>query len=348
MQHNAIITANRVIYQEEIFPELEEKFGYLTNKHEQFIQMLDLIDINAIYPRRLWDAFFGRPVSSRHSFVRAFMAKIIWGIDTTKDLIERLKVDRVMRCTCMFDYRVKKLPSESSFSRAFKELSELDIASKIHEYLIIEHCSSELYEHTSIDGSSIEVAEKAVIVEKKIRTTQDQLGQTTQEILEDLPDVCNFGAKKDSNGKGFKWKGYKLHAAVNDYNIPIAAVVTSASVNDTLCAIPLVRIVEQRVDNLYYLMDKGYDSAATHAEVKSHGKVALIDFNHRGNEKDARSFDVNEKRHYGNRAFSESFFSHLKMQYLPNYILYRGIKKVTSVLNFALSVITAVQIVKYA
>lgn len=348
MRNNSIITANRVIYQEEIFPDLEEKFGYLTNKHEQFIQVLDLIDLHAIYPRRLWDALFGRPVSSRHSFVNAFIAKTIWGISTTVDLIERLKVDRAMRSICCFDHRVKKLPSEASFSRAFKEISALNIASKIHEYLVLVHCSEALYEHTSIDGSAIAVAEKAVTIEKKSRTTQEQLTQTTDAILKDLPKDCNFGAKKDSNGKGYKWKGYKLHAAVNDYNVPLAAVVTSASVNDALCAIPLIRIVEERVDNLYYLMDKGYDSAAIRTEVEKHNKVALIDFNHRGNDNDTRGFDLNEKQHYGKRAFSESFFSHLKMQYLPNYILYRGIQKVTSVLNFAMSVITAVQIIKYA
>ena len=55
MQHNQILTANRVIYQQEIFPELNASFGYLTNNHEQLIQILDLIDLDSVYPRRLWD-----------------------------------------------------------------------------------------------------------------------------------------------------------------------------------------------------------------------------------------------------------------------------------------------------
>ena len=61
MQHNGIVTANIVIYQQEIFPELKSDFGYLTNKHEQLIQLLDLIDLDEVYPRKLWDNFFGRP-----------------------------------------------------------------------------------------------------------------------------------------------------------------------------------------------------------------------------------------------------------------------------------------------
>lgn len=48
MKHNGIITANRVIYQEEIFPELKNEFGYFTNKHEQVVQILDMIDLNEV------------------------------------------------------------------------------------------------------------------------------------------------------------------------------------------------------------------------------------------------------------------------------------------------------------
>ncbi len=415
MQHNRIITANRVIYQEEIFPDLMDRFGYRSKKHEQLIQILDLIDMDSVYPRRFWDSGFGRPKINRQAFLAAFIAMIIWHIQTAEMLRERLAADKFLRSICGFDYRVNKLPSKSSFSRAFAELSVLNIGDKVHELLIIEHCGSELYEHSSIDASAIAVAEKAVatkkapsreeikmaksalkelakqekLVQKEARTqamallngtqvlpkvtvvadivknnaakanailqrrpkkytAKDQLGQTNSEIFAKLPVVCNYGSKHDSNGNQHTWKGYKLHIAVNDYNVPVAAMVTSASTHDSLCAIPLIRITEQRIDNLYYLMDKAYDSSAIHTETDSHGKVALIDFNHRGDKGDTRKFDPNEQRHYGNRAFAESCFSNLKIQYLPRYILYRGISKVKCLLNLALSVITATQIIKYA
>ena len=354
---------------------------------------------------------------------------IVWHIQTTDMLRERLVADKFLRSICGFDHRKDELPSLSTFSRAFAELSKLNIGDKVHELLIIEHCSTDLYEHTSIDASAIAVAEKAVatkkqpsreeiklakaalkeltkqekIVQKETRkqakaflkmkrtqeitneqaacatehivpqpsvpeavivnaakatatlnrrvekyTAKEQLKHTNSEILARLPVVCNYGSKNDSNGNQCTWKGYKLHLAVNDYNVPVAAMVTSASVHDSLCAISLIRTTEQRIDNLYYLMDKGYDSAAIRTETAIHGKVALIDFNHRGDVNDTRKFDSNEQRHYNNRAFSESCFSNLKMQYLPNYILYRGISKVKCMLNLALSVITATQIIKYA
>lgn len=349
MKHNKIVAANRVIYQEEIFPELCQDFGYLTNKHEQLIQVLDLIDLNEIYPQRIWGSFFGRPKANRHNFIRAFLAKAIWNIAETKDLIAYLKIDRALRVICGFDGRSNVVPSESTFSREFKELSKLNIGDKIHQYLVVEHCSYQLYEHLSFDASAISASERPVVstVTEK-RTVAEQITMTTSEILADLPVVCNFGTKKNSNGKTETWKGFKLHIVANEYSVPLASVVTSASVHDSLCAIPLIRITEERVDGLYYLGDKGYDAAAIRAEIASHGKVPLVDFKNNRNGESTGEFVGNQVERYKKRTFVEGVFSNLKMNYLPRYILYRGIEKVRFVLNLALSIITAFQIIKYA
>jgi transposase len=128
MNSNRIITANRVIYQAEIFPDLKQEFGYLNSKHEQLIQLLDLIDLNEVYPRRLWDKGFGRPKVNCHNFVRAFIAKVLWNISNTKDLIAYLQVDRALRVICGFDGRRNTVSSEASFSREFSRMSKLGIA----------------------------------------------------------------------------------------------------------------------------------------------------------------------------------------------------------------------------
>lgn len=421
MHNNAIVTANRVVYQEEIFPDLADRFGYLTNNHEKLIHIMDLIDLNEIYPRSMWDAFFGRPPAHRHAFVWAFVARIIWNIKTSKDLIAYLKVDRVLRAICGFDSRSSEIPSESAFSREFAQLSELNIGDKIHAYMVKAHCSEQLYEYGAIDSSAIEVAESAVVTKKPAKeqakknsageeitakgitapqnegfvteaqelvvgvaqesvqpiaktitrvvseavtannpeevntlfddkkyTAKDQLSQQNKDIIALLPSVCNFGCKTDSKGYKYTWKGYKLHVVVNEFSVPIVSLVTSASVNDIMCAIPLIRNTEATADVLYYLGDKGYDAVAIHDEIKKFDKVGLIDFNRRGNPKDVRSFTPQQKSRYGNRSFAESCFSTLKMQYLPAYILFRGVKKVKCLLNLALSVITAAQIIKFA
>jgi hypothetical protein len=338
MQHNKIITANKVIYQEEIFPGLNLRLGTVTGFHEQLIQVLDLVEMESIYPQRIWNSGFGRPPLNHQAILRAYIAKTMLNLSTTVDLIERLKVDRVLRGICGFDYRSDSIPSESTFSRVFADLSECSVGDKTHALLVDAHCSEELYEHGAIDASSIAVAEKAVKPkDKKKLSTEIQHNQTLVEIMRNLPQQCDYGAKRDSNGNQHAWKGYKLHLVVNEYNVPLASVVTSASMHDSLAAIPLIRMTEERVDMLYYAADKAYDAKYIRDEIHDFGKVDLIDFNHRNNKNDERQFTPQEKMRYAKRTFSESSFAQIKMNYLPRYILVRGIKKVQCLLNLVIT-----------
>ena len=83
-------------------------------------------------------------------------------------------------------------------------------------------------------------------------------------------------------------------------------------------------------------------------EISEAGKIALIDFKANRNGVITGEFIGNQIERYKKRTFAESHFSNVKLRYLPRYILYRGIDKVRGLLNLVLSVITAVQIVKYA
>ena len=56
------------------------------------------------------------------------------------------------------------------------------------------------------------------------------------------------------------WKGYKLHLDVSDTGFPITACVTGANVHDSMPAIPMEKMTEQRVAFCYSLMDPAYDS----------------------------------------------------------------------------------------
>lgn len=51
------------------------------------------------------------------------------------------------------------------------------------------------------------------------------------------------------------WTGYKLHLDTIDGGIPVSALVTSASLNDSQAAIPLATITGERIINCYDLMD---------------------------------------------------------------------------------------------
>jgi hypothetical protein len=47
--------------------------------------------------------------------------------------------------------------------------------------------------------------------------------------VRELPVLCDVGAKKNSKGHKETWIGYKLHAHVNDCELPVSAVLAAAS-----------------------------------------------------------------------------------------------------------------------
>ncbi|MCL4502625.1 MAG: transposase [Deltaproteobacteria bacterium] len=84
--------------------------------------------------------------------------------------------------------------------------------------------------------------------------------------------------------KGYEetWRGYKLHADVNDCGLPISVALTAASLHDSQAAIPLMKLTSERVDYLYDLMDAAYDAQPIYAVSRSLGHVLIIDKNGRG------------------------------------------------------------------
>ena len=86
-------------------------------------------------------------------------------IPTTTMLIERLQIDKSLRRICGFD-SLGDVPSESTFSRAFKEFSDRGLPSFVHEALILATKSTQLIGHVSRDSTLIEAREKPKVKEK--------------------------------------------------------------------------------------------------------------------------------------------------------------------------------------
>src|ERR1700722_11371293 len=84
--------------QTEIFPFLENSLGELTIKHREVIQAIELVKLHRYLPVNYRGV--GRPAEDRFCIANAFLAKAILGIAKTKDLIERLKVDKQLRHIC--------------------------------------------------------------------------------------------------------------------------------------------------------------------------------------------------------------------------------------------------------
>jgi hypothetical protein len=144
------------VIQHELLPELRAE-GPLTPKLEKVVHILEWVRIEE-FTGSSWCGV-GRPPIERAWLANAFVAKSVLGLNTTVGLIERLTIDRVLRRICGFPL-CKKLPSETTFSRAFDEFAQAGLGQRVHEAFIKAHLADELIGHISRDGTAIEARER--------------------------------------------------------------------------------------------------------------------------------------------------------------------------------------------
>lgn len=347
--------------QHELLPELKTETT-LTPKLEHLIHIFEWVRIEDF--THTSQRSVGRPRFERGWLANAFVAKAVLRLPTTAALIERLTIDRSLRRICGFPLN-RKLPSEATFSRAFDEFAQAKLAERVHEALIREHLGNALIGHLSRDGTAIEARERPrrdgetdkKPAKKRGRPRRGearegtgksrikrQRQQTLDEMLEEIPKACDRGAK--SNAKGYKtsWNGYKLHIDTADCGVPIAAMLSSASMHDSGAAIPLSLISAERVTHLYDLMDAGYCSLDLHEHSRSLGHVPLIDHNPRGGEKEA--FEPADAVRYQERSVAERVNARLKDEFGGRNAMVRGSTKVMSHLMFGILALSADQLMR--
>ena len=227
---------------------------------------------------------------------RSFIAKFVLKIPYTKQLVHILRQDDQLRIICGWDH-YQNVPSESKFSRVFKEFSLTSLPDRTHQALIKEFYEDLIIENTTFDSTNIEVREKPLKKspakerkkeKDKERRRKKRMGEPNLRELqlkesdfrkaqENLPKQCDKGLKKNAHGFHTFWIGYKLHASVDDNGIPLAAILTSASCNDCEAAIPLAKKTNEVSTNLYDLMDAAYDYPEIKEHSKSLGHVPIVD-----------------------------------------------------------------------
>lgn len=351
-----------------LFPRLEDQLGELTEEYKKFIVILELVRIEEfIRSSQFRD---GRPPKDRAPMARAYLAKIFFKIPYTKHLIERLKLDRQLRKICGWDFDVS-VPKKSQFSRVFKEFASYALPEKAHDALIEVFYKDQLVGHVVKDSTPLEAYEKPLkkdsvenrILAKRNKRKAKLSGELTRrqkqlqekdvtKMIDDLPKSCDKGMKKSAQGYTTIWKGYKLHAAVDDNCVPLAVIVTSASLNDCEVAIPLASKIHTKVRNCYDLMDAAYD----HPEIKEHslslGHVPIIDKCPSGKAQKAEKEKEKERKkilnvktaedlRYKERFSKERFNAVYKDYSVTRSILYRGHEKVSCHVMFGVLTITA-------
>lgn len=336
-------------FQHELFPFLrEEEHWELSPTLEKVIRVLEFTLVDRfIHSSR---GCVGRPPQDRVALARAFVAKAVLDLPTTEALIDRLQADRALRRMCGFE-RFRSIPDASRFSRAFAEFTALQLPARVHEALIRSQLGDQLIGHIARDSTEIEAREQPAPKAKPVPSAEvptapkkrgrpkkgeerpqaptrieRQVTQTAEQSRAELPSACDVGSKK--NSKGFKetWTGYKLHIDTADGDIPVHAILTSASVHDSQVAIPLMRQTSQRVTYLYDLADAAYCSPILRAESRRLGHVPLIDHNPRRGEK--IDFAPHEAERYKVRSQVERTHSHLKDNHGGRHVRVRGHAKV--------------------
>lgn len=334
--------------QSELFEWLAEGLGELSPKQQQLVSILELVRIESFVSRRV--QVKGRPLEDRRSIARAFVAKAVYNLETTRQLLDRLSSDVKLRRICGWE-RVGGIPSEATFSRAFAEFAVSQLPARVHEALIAQYQKPRVIGHISRDATAIVAREKAA---KKLKVPkvkgeptrlERQAKMTLAEMLAELPCVSDCGTKRNSKGHRSHWVGYKLHLDVADGGIPISCILTSASVHDTQAALPLATLTAQRVVNLYDLMDSAYDVPSLRQKSVDLGHVPIIDgHTRRGGVKP--QFAPHEAQRYKERTTIERVFARLKEEFGARTVRVRGPAKAMTSLLFGIVVLTADQLLR--
>jgi hypothetical protein len=366
------------IMQVSLLPSLQEQLGPLSDKHRQLVAVLSMIQLETMVSN--WSGGVGRPAKNRRAIARAFVAKAVFNLNATRQLLDRLSVDICLRRLCGWESQ-REIPHESQFSRAFAEFAASALPQRLHEALIKATQQERLIGHISRDATEIEGREKplrtpvAAAPVKPIRKRgrpkkgeqppppeptrlERQAAMTLEQMLDDLPRACNVGSKKNSKGYRETWVGYKLHLDVADGQIPISCILTSASLHDSQAAIPLARLTARRVTNLYDLMDSAYDARSIHEQIRGLGHIPIIDAHPRRDAAQKAELQAEEKRRkllsynyaedvrYRERTTVERVNARLKDEFGGRMIRVRGNAKVMCHLMFGIVALAADQILR--
>lgn len=349
-----------------LFPHVQRCLDrQLTAKQRRLIAILEIVRIEehvlAGFAQRL-----GRPRKDRQAIARAFIAKAVYHVPETELLVEMLRTQPTLLAICGWP-DVGALPSPSTFSRAFTEFAASNLADRVHQALVQEHVSEHLVGHISRDSTAIVAREKPLkkrpkppspkrrrgrpkqgeVVDRSDQPQKrlpQQINQSPQEALAELPTACDVGMKLDSKGHKTVWIGYKAHFDVNDVGLPITVVTTSASLHDSQVAIPLEKLTAQRVTSLYSLMDAAYDAALIKQCCRELGHVPIIDPNSRRGGK--LPFDPPTAQRFKERSVVERAYSRLKDDFGGRQVRVRGHRKVHAHLMFGVLALFADQLLQ--
>ena len=353
--------------QPSLFNFIEDEIGELDEEQKLFVRVAESLELRQIAARYGWCGN-GRKPSSRLAIFKLLLMKHVWNWPETKDALGEVRRSPALRRLCGWEAK-SDIPSESTVSRAFADFAIDKMADDLLARFAGKIFKDRIVIHRSIDSTEIDARERPATKDEKadaaktaaIKAQIDanaedynalalQKDRNLDTNMSLLPTLCDWGCKRNSKGKTQFWRGYKLHIAVADGDIPIAACLTSASVHDSKAAIPLMQKADSVALSLYDLEDAAYDASEIRDFSEANGHVAIIDSNPRRGEPkpDGRGerfvrIVPAEKVRFRNRSGVERVNGHLHDAHGGRHVRVRGHAKVFLHLLLGLLVIAVEQ-----
>lgn len=350
-----------------LFNFIEDEVGELDENQKLFVRVAESLELERVVMKYSWCGN-GRKPSSRLAIFKLFLMKHIWDWPKTKDALAEVRRAPALRRLCGWE-SVADIPSESTVSRAFENFALDNIADQMLHDFAAKISDGHAALHRSIDSTAIDARERSATKDEKAEAARNaaikakidanvadfnalalQKDRDIDTNLSLLPRLCDWGCKRNSKGKVQYWRGYKLHIATVDGDIPVAACLTSASVHDSKAAIPLMQKADGTILSLYDLEDAAYDAKEIRDFSIAANHIPIIDANpRRGKSKpDSKGeLAVNiipaEKVRFRNRSGVERVNGHLHDAHGGRHVRVRGHAKVFLHLLFGLLVIAVEQ-----
>jgi transposase len=140
----------------------------LTEQEKRLVSILEVVEVKRHIFRRSANQWLGRKKLDSEAVARSYVAKELYRHSTTRNLIRALQSSLLLRRICGFE-ALCDIPSESTFSWAFKKFPESALGHRVHDVLVHDYLSGELIGHISRDSTAIVGREKPVRKTKESR-----------------------------------------------------------------------------------------------------------------------------------------------------------------------------------
>jgi len=146
--------------QQTLFPHLSATCDDpLTVQHRELIWILAAVRVEECIAGPWHRHTVGVVPHDRRKMARALLVKAWLGLAQTKDLLDRLRVDRTLRTLCGWQPG-EPLPSESTFSRAFAELAHSQVLDHLHAIRAEAYLGEQVSLFVACDSTAIAAREK--------------------------------------------------------------------------------------------------------------------------------------------------------------------------------------------